>query len=471
MRTLARRFSYPPARSLAALLLTAVFLAGCATVSVAPTGPAATPEPAHPELAAAADLVRQQATLTGVERADGAREIERLLSSVPDQTLTEYAAALPEGDPMYSYAGRVLLARGLPLPRPFDLGALWAVHAGNRAPADRDGYRPPLRLGVLLPLSGNLATAAAPVRDGLLAGYYGERRERPEVVFYDTATGGANTAYDRAVSEGADYILGPLGRDEVAGLLARPDQLRVPVLALNRAGDGAPVGSFSFALAPEDDGTAAADYLLERNVRQVLVLNGGDDNARRSVDAFRRQLEAGGGAVSDMLVVTGDTPPDMTDAFRNAMLKEDGAQAVFIALRGQQARAIAPQLVAAGYTTRPRVGTSQLSIGGGRGEQDAALDGIVFPSERWTSSGVAGLPMASSVASNLPTARGGAARLFAFGYDAWLLTAFMERLVTGADAELRGATGLLRIDGEGNIVRTPAWATFSGGHVVPLGGG
>lgn len=262
-------------------------------------------------------------------------------------------------------------------------------------------------------------------------------------------------------------MLGPLGQDEVAALLARPDRLQVPVLALNRAGEGAPAGSFSFALAPEDDGTAAADYLLARNVRQVLVLNGGDDTARRSVDAFRKRLEAGGGAVSDMLVVTGETPADMTEAMRNAMLRENGAQAVFLALRVAQARAIAPQLVAAGFATRPRIGTSQL-YSSGRAEQDSVLDGIVFPTERWAAAGVAGLPMASTVASSLPTARGPAARLFAFGYDAWLLTAFMERLVTGDEAELRGATGLLRIDGEGNIVRAPSWATFTGGHVVPV---
>ncbi|MCD9047501.1 penicillin-binding protein activator [Luteimonas sp. MHLX1A] len=446
------------------LLTAALLLAGCASVTFAPTAPP--PVPTDPNLVAANELAQRYPTLRGPERAQAAQAIEQLLSTVPDQALTDFAAGLPEGDPMYAHAGRVLQARGLPLPRPYDLAALWAVHAGNRPPADHDGYRPPMRLGVLLPLSGNLATAAAPVRDGLLAGYYGERRNRPELVFYDTA-GGAGAAYERAVTEGADYVLGPLGQDEVAALLARPDRLQVPVLALNRAGEGAPAGSFSFALAPEDDGTAAADYLLARNVRQVLVLNGGDGTARRSVDAFRKRLEAGGGAVSDMLVVTGETPADMTEAMRTAMLKDNGAQAVFLALRVAQARAIAPQLVAAGFATRPRIGTSQL-YSSGRSEQDSVLDGIVFPTERWAAAGVAGLPMASTVASSLPTARGPAARLFAFGYDAWLLTAFMERLVTGDEAELRGATGLLRIDGEGNIVRAPSWATFTGGHVVPV---
>ncbi|WP_425600509.1 penicillin-binding protein activator [Luteimonas salinisoli] len=458
-----------PSPSRILLLLAALLLAGCASVQV--SGPAASAMPSDPALAAAAALAREQAGLSGQARADGAREIERLLATVDDQALAQGAAALPQGDPLYGFAGRALLARNLPLPRPFDLTALWNAHAGNRPAADRDGYRPPLRLAVLLPLSGNLATAAAPVRDGLLAGYYGERRQRPEVQFYDTTgtPAGANAAYQRAIGEGADYVLGPLGRDEVAAVLQNPALLRVPVLALNRAGDEAPTGSFSFAMAPEDDGIAAADYLLARNVRRVLVLNGADDNARRSVDAFRRQFEAGGGTVSDMLVVTGETPPDMTEALRNAMLKQDGAEAVFLGLRGAQARAIAPQLAAAGYATRPRVGTSQL-YGSGSSEDDVALDGIVFPTERWIATGVPGLPMASSVAAGLPTARGPAARLFAFGYDAWMITAFMERLVGDANAELRGATGTLRIDGFGNVLRTPAWATFSGGHVVPLGG-
>ena len=454
-----------------ALLLAALLLAGCASVQVSgPTGPT---QPAQPELAAAAELARNHATLDGQARADNARAIERLLADLDDQTLASGAAALAEGDPLYSFAGRALMARGLPLPRPFDLGLLWNMHAGNRPPAEHDGYRPPQRLAVLLPLSGRLATAASPVRDGLLAGYYGERRRRPEIMFHDTTgtPAGAVAAYQRAVDEGADYVLGPLGRDEVAAVLAEPARLSVPVLALNRAGEETPTGSFSFAMAPEDDGIAAANRLLSQNVQRVLVLNGGGDSAHRSVNAFRRQLEAGGGQVSDMLVVVGgDDQPDMTEALRNAMLKEGGAQAVFLALRMGEARAISPQLVEAGYATRPRIGTSQL-FAGGNPEENAVLDGIAFPTERWTTSGVAGLPSASSAAASLPTARGPAARLFAFGHDAWLLTAFMERLVTGTDAELPGATGILRIDGFGNVERTPAWATFSGGHVVPLGGG
>ena len=54
-------------------------------------------------------------------------------------------------------------------------------------PADRDGYRPPAKLAVLLPSTGSFAPAGSSVRDGLLAASYGESRRRPEIRFYDTA--------------------------------------------------------------------------------------------------------------------------------------------------------------------------------------------------------------------------------------------------------------------------------------------
>lgn len=347
----------------------------------------------------------------------------------------------------------------------------WQFDAGTRPPADRDGYRPPQKLAVLLPLTGSLATAAAPVRDGLLAGYYGERRQRPEMQFYDTAgtADGAVAAYTRALSEGADRVLGPLGRDEVEAVF-RQTQASVPVLALNRPASPPPANSASYALAPEDDGASAANYLIARRALRVLVLSSGDDYARRSVAAFDKRLQARGGTIVQTLAVTGEKPADMTALLQAAAQREGGVDAVFLALRGPQARAIAPQLAAAGLGFKPRVATSQLTSGTGKAEEDRALDGIAFPTDAWSVTGVSGLPNAAMTGKSLPTARGPAARLFAFGYDAWLLTAYLEKLALGSDAAVQGASGTLRIDADGNVLRTPAWSTFSAGYVVPLAG-
>ena len=349
--------------------------------------------------------------------------------------------------------------------------ARWQFDAGNRPPAERDGYRPPVKLAVLLPLTGSLATAASPVRDGLLAAYYGENRRRPELVFYDTGgtAGGAGAAYARAVAEGADQVLGPLGRDEIDAVY-RGVQVGAPVIALNRGAAPPPANSASFSLAPEDDGSGAADYLAGRGAKRVLVLAGDGDYARRSVAAFGKRLQEREGTVVRTLPVSGDKPADMTEALRTAALADGGVEAVFLALRPEQARIVAPQLAAAGLGTRPRVATSQLATGTQNAKRDQVLDGIAFPTETWEVRGVGGLRDAASTGATLPTARGAASRLFAFGYDAWLLTAYLERLALSDDARIEGATGVLRIGPDGNVVRSPAWSTFSGGVMVPLAG-
>ena len=339
-----------------------------------------------------------------------------------------------------------------------------------RPPAARDGYRPPRRLAVLLPMSGQFATAAGPVRDGLLAGYYGERRERPELVFYDTmgTAGGAIAARDRALAEGADQILGPLARDEVSVLFnaAQP----VPLLALNRGNSAPPDNAADFSLAPEDEGVAAADYLLARNARRVLVLHNGDDHAQRSVDTFRARLEAGGGAIAGTVAIVGAEPGDQSAALAAAATRDGGVDAILVALRGSEARLVVPQLFASGLGGKLRVATSQITSGTGKADEDRALDGIAFTSETWTTAGLPGLPSPATLAADLPTARGPAARLFAFGHDAWLLSAYLQHLAERPEASIDGATGRLSLDGSGNVRRTPAWATFSDGVVVPLRG-
>jgi len=345
----------------------------------------------------------------------------------------------------------------------------WNLDA-TRAPADRDGYRPPRRLAVLLPMSGELATAAAPVRDGLLAAYYAERRQKPELVFYDTAgsASGAVVARDRAIAEGADQILGPLGRDAVSTLFNAPQT--VPLLALNRGNTAPPDNAADFSLASEDEGAAAAAFLLARNARQVLVLSNGDDHARRSTEAFRTRFEAGGGAIAATLAITGDQPGDQTPALRAAASREGGIDAVLIALRGSEARLLTPQLFAAGLGQKLLIATSQLTSGTGKPDEDRALDGIAFASETWATGGIPTLPSPQTLAADLPTARGPAARLFAFGYDGWLLSAYLHHLAADPEASVEGATGRLSLDAGGRVVRVPAWATFRNGHVVPLAG-
>jgi len=339
--------------------------------------------------------------------------------------------------------------------------AHWQFGAG-RAMADSDGYQPPAQLAVLLPLSGSLAPAAAPVRDGLLAGYYAESRTRPRLHFYDTRSTpeGAREALARAVADGAGQIVGPLGREEVAAVFASP--LPVPTLALNRA-QGAPADNAgSYSLAPEDEGAAAAQYLLARQARRVVVVSNGEDAASRSIDALRAGLLTGGGEVVETIALGNSV--NTAGARLAAVIGE--ADAVFLAVRGAQARLLAPRLAKPRIGERPKVATSQLVQGTGKAQEDRALDGIVFPGAPWPTD-PSRWPLAADPPGNaLPTARGAAARLFAFGVDAWSMSARLAYLAQRPDAVLSGATGSLRMGPDGTVYRTPAWLTFRRGVVV-----
>lgn len=397
------------------------------------------------------------------QRADTLRRIEELLAAETDASLSAKAAALPVGHPLYLYAGRMLTQRGLPLPRPYDRVAS-APGLDALPPAEADGYRPPERLAVLLPLSGPLAAAGQSVRDGLMAGYYGETRRRPQVRFYDTAGDeGVRRAFAQAVDDGAQMLVGPLMRNEVDALLSLPE-LDLPVVALNRGELPPAPGSAVFAMAPEEEGIAAADRLVDRGFKRVLVVTQADENARRALGAFRERLRARGGEVINEVTVS-EANPDYVPALQQA-LGGTRPEALFLSLKAAQARLLSSQMDTAGLIGVPRVATS-LILSGANLRMDVELDGIEYPELPWLLGLRMGLPDPDTLGNTLPSAQGGGARLFAFGMDAWKLAAYLDHLGADPGAQLRGATGELQMDALGVVQRRPAWALFSGGRPRP----
>ncbi len=412
---------------------------------------------------AAGELAWQLESLDRAARAASVRRIDALLSKLADAELAAASGAVPVGHPVYLYAGRALTQRGLPLPRPYDRTAS-TPGLESLPPAERDGYRPPLRLAALLPLSGPMAAAGQSVRDGLLAGYYAENRRRPQIRFHDTAgADGVRRALLQAREEGAQMLVGPLTRDEVNVLFALPD-LDLPVVALNRGTVPPPPGSAAFALSPEDEGAAAADRLLDRGLRRVLVVTQADDTAQRALGAFRERLQARGGEAINVVTVS-EGNPDYVPALQSALA---GARpdALFLSLKAAQARLLSSQMDTAGLIGVPRVATS-LILSGANLRMDTELDGIEYPELPWLLGMRGGLPDPDTIGQTLPSAQGGGARLFAFGMDAWMLVAYLDQLSGDPGAELRGATGELQLDGFGGIQRRPAWAVFSGGRSRP----
>ena len=88
-------------------------------------------------------------------------------------------------------------------------------------------------LALMLPLSGRTSAPAAQIRDGFMTAYYQlPAATRPRLRVYDTATTSIADTIADATANGAEFIVGPLTREEV---IAAADLLttRPPVLALN----------------------------------------------------------------------------------------------------------------------------------------------------------------------------------------------------------------------------------------------
>jgi outer membrane PBP1 activator LpoA protein len=220
----------------------------------------------------------------------------------------------------------------------------------------------PRAIGVLLPLSGRAAESAAAIRDGLLAAYYWGEGARPELRFYDTDQEGidVDAAYRQAVEQGAEIIIGPLLKENVAQL-AQSGPLQVPVLALNQidlsqpaeqpAGPlatatpdtqtPAPLASpepasaspdplaasapgqppaeplsavavsdqplYQFGLAPEDEARQAAERLIADGYDQVITLVPDNAWGERVTAAFTDHLGALGGTLLDSALYAPDS--------------------------------------------------------------------------------------------------------------------------------------------------------------------
>ena len=102
----------------------------------------------------------------------------------------------------------------------------------------------------------------------------------------------ATAAYQRAVSEGADHVVGPLLRDAVSAVFAQ-GTLPVPVLALNQPehGEVPPPGSVAFGLIPDTEGAQAAEHMIERGITRAAIIAASDDWAERAAVPSHRSSE------------------------------------------------------------------------------------------------------------------------------------------------------------------------------------
>jgi outer membrane PBP1 activator LpoA protein len=343
-----------------------------------------------------------------------------------------------------------------------------------------------------LPISGRAASASTQVRDGFMTAYYQSApAQRPNVRVYDTGEGGGIAdAVSRATQEGAEFIVGPLTREEViaAAGLAAPHP---PILALNflPTDRPAPATFYQYALSPEDEARLAARRILEDGHRHGVAIVPSGDWGTRVLAAFKQELEAGGGTLFAATTVDA-AATDYSDPVMQILRISDSrarhkrlesilgtklefeprrrSDLEFIFAPGQASteRLLRPQLRFHYAGDVPTYATSDAFEPDTRSNQD--LEGLMFPDMPWMLGGDLADAVRSAVREAWPNGGPRRGRLFAFGFDSYRLAVALRGHGVSGNINIEGLTGRLSLDAERRVHRDLNWAQIHDGEIKLL---
>ena len=366
--------------------------------------------------------------------------------------------------------------------------------------------RGPRRIALLVPLSGDFGAAGEAVRDGFLAAYLhagttsgselepsrdqpatavtGQPWDGQEVRVYDTGAMSVRAAYDLALQEGAEVIVGPLEKSAVAALAALSPTL--PTIALNHLDTASPVEGnplIQFALAVEDQASAIAEALTVQGIERIVLFDSParwSSRARARFEAELGSVEAVGFGtfygVEQVTAIVGDAlhiaesqaRAREVEAVLGARLeftarRRDDVDAVVALIDAQEFLSLMPALAFHFAGDLPVYGPSSATLG----EVDLSrLEGLRMPTIPWIlDSGGLG----AAVYAAFPASRGVYGSLFALGVDGFRLANQLVRLTVRRET-IPGSTGVLSLGDDGRIRRELVWARVSDGSLLPVFG-
>jgi uncharacterized protein len=200
-------------------------------------------------------------------------------------------------------------------------------------------------VALVLPLQSNsFQRYADAIRLGVMSASSLEQDRSLPVIVYATSDEPSRIidAYQRALSTGAEAVIGPLTRNGVSAL-ATSGPIPVPTLALNTPETDIPLPEnlFVFGLQIETEARQAARLAFREGGRKALIIVGETPIGRRIAQAFKEEWRQQKGDVSDEFVYTTDTA--MLGKLREAV-KNTAADAIFLSLDAARARFIRPYL-------------------------------------------------------------------------------------------------------------------------------
>ena len=357
--------------------------------------------------------------------------------------------------------------------------------------------RKPERIAFLLPLTSSYEPAASAIRDGFEAMNNEQAASSRYLVRYYDYGRDVNSAvlyYNQAINEGADIIIGPLGRQSIDSLLSSTE-ITVPTILLSPPGDeqtSTQQNLYQFSLSQELEAQQSAQRAWLDGYRRGAVMYPESPIGQRMAAAFTESFnQLGGVIVSDVSYSTEET--DYSPAVSQLLGVERSEQRIaemkkllggkittearrrqdidfiFLAASNGNARLIKPVLDFFYALDLPIYSTSLIFSGKPDPINDADLERISFPDMPWMiASNVELESLRTFLQGGWPGWDTSYNRLYGLGMDIFSILPRLERMRNNPDLYYRGLSGSLSIDENGIINRQMLWAKFQMGKPVLL---
>ncbi|HAT1771818.1 TPA: ABC transporter substrate-binding protein [Legionella pneumophila] len=342
---------------------------------------------------------------------------------------------------------------------------------------------PPKQVALLLPLSGPLSGPGNAIREGFMAAYKANRGdESTKIKVYDTSKGDITNTYHQAISDGAEYVVGPLTKAQVATIASLDHP--VPTLLLNDTDTSTQNNSYSLGLSPVNEAIQVAIKAKSKGYRKALIIAPNNGWGNEVAKAFTNQWNADGGLVVDTLryAAKQDLNKSMKDFLqitnsqeREKILKQvlgynvqsttsrrQDFDMIFLLAYPSKARQIMPLLKYYYAGDVPVYATSSVYSGSANALKDKDLDGIIFCDIPWVFSHQMGT-------KNWPEQFNSYNRLYALGMDSYTLATQLNQLILFPADGSNDSTGILYLKPTQQVARVLEWGQFKQGLAHSLG--
>lgn len=431
---------------------------------------------------ALAALIRRENALVGESRSETTRYIWQVIDTLrPEQRqqlIQSTENSLVRNRVEQSLSGEV--GQNQTAPQQFAQFRATPVTQEARLQTTDSSWNPssPKNIAVLLPLTSKFNKASQALLDGIK--YQNEQNSsafRPQIQVYDIGQSPfqAQQYYNAAINSGADFIIGPLGK-EYANQVGNTSGQRAPTILLggdNHLGRS----TVRFTMSPESQGVQIAKRARHDGHITAAILAPGTATNQRVIGAFRDYWLQTGGKISSVvnynesefdhslqlkqLFDIGSSESRYSQLSNTLSFKpkfnpyqRNDIDFVFMLADNDSGRIVRPQINFFSSSKIPVYSTSNIFNGVPNKTDNIDLDNTLFPIMPWV----------YKSKDSAALYGGQLNELFAMGADAYEVAGNYQSLRSNSGVAINANTGQVSINSSSEVYTQPLWAKFVDGE-------